>query len=71
MSVFTYWPGLWRMLSFDPHLDVTLLRSIFLCTIWTCKGDKAENRKYQKHVFFYEVVLHAATEGQVLEELAC
>lgn len=22
------------MLSFEPHLDVTLLRSIFLCTIW-------------------------------------
>lgn len=33
-------PGLWRMLSFDPHLDVTLVTSIFLCTIWTCGGDK-------------------------------
>lgn len=33
------------MLTFDPHFDCTLLRSIFLCTIWTCEGNKTKDEQ--------------------------
>lgn len=46
----TYLPGLWWMLALEPHLDVTLLTSIFLCKIWTCAGDKKRERESREKI---------------------
>ena len=36
------------MLDLEPHLDCTLLRSTFLCTIWTCAEDKTGREEQNK-----------------------
>lgn len=45
--VMEHLPGLWWILAFEPHFDCTLLKSIFLWTIWTCKAREEKQCRFQ------------------------
>lgn len=60
-------PGRWRMLSRDPHLEVTWLRSIFLVWICTCRGRRWPGQSWPvwAHTFTPTVTIFILLRGRI------